>query len=127
MLVPSLYLWALVTIISYFYIKDYSATRFLNILVLPALLFVFYVFRSLLFGSLITEISEFETKFSLLVVPLVFPYERAYYFHNRNRFLYAFIAGNAVATTTCYIYAIYNSVSLVNGVFSFNPEINFNI
>lgn len=123
-LVPALYLWALVTIISYFYINDYSAKRFSSLLILPALLFAFYLFRAIFFGNLKSEISEFEIRLSLLVVPLVFPYRRSTYHINKNRFLFAFVAGNAFAAIICYASALYNSITFLNGEIAFNSEIN---
>lgn len=122
-LVPTLYLWVLVTIVSYFFVKDYSLKDFRILLLLPPFFILLHLARAIFFGSLKAEMSDFETKLSLFLVPLVFPYTRETFLLNRNNLLVAFLLGNAAALISCFGVALYRSLSYVDGLLYFTPNI----
>jgi len=82
-------------------------------------LFVFFLLHilSLIYSADIQEgLFDLEVKLSLFLIPLfLFGSESLKVNKNRNNVFYSFIIGLFIASLICYVYALYNSISLLVG------------
>jgi len=118
---PVLFIWFCLVFISYFFKRDYTIDRFKGLLLLPVILFLFYVVGIFLSTSLKEGLSDLSVIVPLLLLPLLYPYQRESYKENKLNFLWSFVAGCAVASLYYFGYALYRSYSLAGGLWVFNP------
>jgi len=118
---PIFLIWLCLLIISYIVKRDFSIDRFKSVLLLPIILFFLLVVGFSLSPNLKAYFSEIQLKIPLLLVPLLYPYQREPYRSNHRYFLWFFVIGCTFASIYYFGYAIYRSFSLVNDVWIFNP------
>lgn len=118
--IPVLFTWLCLVFISYFVKRDYTLDRFKGLLVLPIILFLLHAMGVALSTHLHDNFSDLQFKLSLLLLPLLYPYQRESYRMGKSNLLWSFIAGCIAACLYYLGYAIYRSYSLVNGIWVFN-------
>lgn len=118
--IPVLFTWLCLVFISYFVKRDYTLDRFKGLLVLPIILFLLHAMGVALSTHLHDNFSDLQFKLSLLLLPLLYPYQRESYRMGKSNLLWSFIAGCVSACLYYLGYAVYHSYSLVNGIWVFN-------
>jgi O-antigen ligase len=119
--VPLLFGWLCAVLLSYLVKRDYSVDRFKGLLILPILLYLLHIIGVAQSTNLEGGFFDMQMKLSLLLLPLLYPYQRESYKSNWRNFLWIFVAGCAVASLYYFGYAAYRSCSVVDGLLAFNP------
>jgi len=118
--IPVLFTWLCLVFISYFFKRDYTLDRLKGLLLLPIILFFLHAIGVALSSHLLDNFSDLQFKLSLLLFPLLYPYQRESYRTGKSNLLWFFIAGCVAACVFYLGHAIYRSYSLVNGIWVFN-------
>jgi O-antigen ligase len=119
--IPMLFIWFVFVFISYFLNNDYSIYKFRGLLFLPVLLFFFQTLRIVFSGNLMENLSDIQFKLPLLLIPMLYPYQRKLYKDNKHNFLWIFVVGCTAASLFYIGFALYRSYTFVNGLWVFNP------
>ena len=96
--VPIFFCWLCAVFISYFIKRDYSTDRFKGLLILPILLYLLHINGLAQSANLGGGLFDMQMKLSLLLLPLLYPYQRESYIEGRFAFLWSFVAGCSAAS-----------------------------
>lgn len=117
---PLLFLWFLIVLISYFIKKDFILIKPKEPLFILIVFYLVYAISSLLTTALKVGMNELLFKLPLLLVPLLYPSQRDSYRIGLNNIMISFVLGCIVASLYYFGYAVYRSLSLVEGSWVFN-------
>lgn len=118
--IPVLFSWIVFVIVSYIVKRDYSINRFKIGFLLPILFFLFHTlgfFTSSNDGGVFRDL---EVKLTFILLPLLYPLNRSEY-QDRSALLSFFVWGCVAAITFYLGFALYKSVTVVDGNWSFSP------
>lgn len=118
---PILYLWLFFVLVSYFIRKDYSLMKPSNPLFIPIVFYLIFAISSLLTTELKVGLNELQFKLTLLLIPLLYPSKRESYKQVFDINMISFIIGCVVVSLYLFGYATYQSFSLIDGTWVFNP------
>lgn len=124
--VPILFGWLCAVFLSYFVRRDYSFSWFRGLLILPVIFYLLQLIGFFTSKNANGGLFDMQMKLSLLLVPMLLPYQRDSYNVNRNNFLWSFVAGCLAASLFNLGYAVFRSYSLVKGLWVFNPISKYN-
>jgi O-antigen ligase len=121
MFMPILFSWICLVFISYFFHRDYTFPKKRGLLLLPVLFFLMHIMGFVLSADRAAGLFDLQVKLSLLLVPMLYPLRREKYSQGSRFLLWAFVIGCVVAFIYYFFFAVYKSLSLVNGHWIFNP------
>jgi O-antigen ligase len=119
--VPILFLWILMTTLSYLLTGNYQNNRFRSFLLLPLLFYGSHFLGLLHSDNMEVAFMDLQIKLSLFLVPLIYPYQRFNSPAKTTGHLKAYLAGIFVSILLCLILAMYHSITMEKGVLTFNP------
>lgn len=120
--IPVLFAWICFSALSNFALKDNDFHRRLrSFLVLPILVYAIHLLSLVTSTNFSGAVFDLQLKLSILLLPILFPFQRLNYAKNLRKFLLTFIIGCVVASLYYLGYACYRSFSIVNSVLVFNP------
>ncbi len=104
--------------------KQSLNTRFKKFIFFSQLILFLIIFSELLFAKNTTEVSKNITqKLSFLLFPILFSLSGNKFKQKQYLFLKLFVVSNLIASIVCLLFAFYNSSSIVDGHYVFNPII----
>jgi len=112
---PIFAIWSCFVLLTYFVKLDYSKTRFKGLLVIPIIYFFIYSFGIILTSDHKEIFNDLLFKLSLLLLPILYPFNRQLYKDGKSTMLKSYVIGCFSASLFYFGHAVYRSLYIANG------------
>jgi len=116
-------LWTLSIIIEGHFMERISGTRKWGILILFILFFILHISGYFYSENTDAAVIDIVLKIPFLIMPLFLLLSSEYLKDKYNKVFLSFVAGNFLASVICLVAAVFRSISVINGNWTFNAEL----